>query len=259
MRWSHFFALFSGIYLLTNAIFAFLYMLTGPDELQGNLSGNPYVRAFFFSVHTLATVGYGNIFPVGRLANVIVTFESMASWALFALFAGLVFSRFSRPVSGIKFSNNAIIAPYRNGTALEFRVVNSKSNPLLNLEAIVVLSRFENNGAGRERKYYTLKLERTRVAFFPLNWTVVHAIDDDSPFRGWTKQMLIHAEAELLILMTAIDETFAQSVNSRASYSANEIEFGRRFAMMYQQSNEDKTMVLDLDKLNETETVELPA
>ena len=256
ISWPRFFSLFAALYVVTNAFFALLYLLAGPDELQGTLHGTGYLRAFFFSVHTLATVGYGNIAPVGTLANWIVTLESMASWALFALFAGLVFSRFSRPVAGIVYSKNAIIAPYRDITAFEFRVVNSKKNVLLNLEALVVLSRFEDNGAGRERKYHTLKLERNKVAFFPLNWTVVHAIDSSSPFLGWTKQMLIDAEAEVFILITAIDDTYSQSVNSRASFTAHEIEFGRKFLMMYEQK--EKHMVLDIAKLDATDTVPLP-
>lgn len=156
-------------------------------------------------------------------------------------------------MAGIVYSKNAIIAPYRDITAFEFRVVNSKSNVLLNLEALVVLSRFEDNADGRERKYHTLKLERNKVAFFPLNWTVVHAVGSDSPFRGWTKQMLIDAEAEIFILITAIDDTYSQSVNSRASFTAQEIELGRKFLMMYEQH-----MVLDLEKLDATESAALP-
>jgi inward rectifier potassium channel len=132
MSWPKFFALFALIYMLANALFAGLYALAGPDELQGSLHGSVYVRAFFFSVHTLATVGYGNISPIGTFANVIVTIESLTSWALFALFAGLVFSRFSRPVAGILFSRTALIAPYRDLNSLQFRVVNSKCNPLFN-------------------------------------------------------------------------------------------------------------------------------
>jgi inward rectifier potassium channel len=256
ISWPKFFCIFGGLYVLTNAFFALLYLLAGPNQLQGTLHGNSYLRAFFFSVHTLATVGYGNIAPVGTLANSIVTLESMASWALFALFAGLVFSRFSRPVAGIVYSKNAIIAPYRDITAFEFRVVNSKSNVLLNLEALVVLSRFEDSADGRERKYHTLKLERNKVAFFPLNWTVVHAIDSESPFWGYTKQMLIDAEAEVFILITAIDDTYSQSVNSRASFTAHEIEFGKKFVMMYEQR--DKHMLLDLEKLDSTEPASLP-
>ncbi len=255
--WPRFFALFALIYLVANLFFAELYVLAGPGELQGTLHGNAYLTAFFFSVHTLATVGYGSISPVGTMANWIVTFESMASWALFALFAGLVFARFSRPVAGIVYSKSAIIAPYRDISGFEFRVVNAKCNPLFNLEALVVLSRFEEGGNGRERKFHPLKLEREKVAFFPLNWTVVHAIERDSPLYGWTKQMLIEAEAEVFILITAIDDTYSQQVNSRASYTAQEIEFARKFVMMYEQN--DKHMVLDLAKLDKTQAASLPA
>lgn len=257
ISWPRFFSLFASLYLIANLFFAGLYVAAGPGELQGTLHGSAYLTAFFFSVHTLATVGYGSISPIGTMANWIVTFESMASWALFAMFAGLVFARFSRPVAGIVYSSNAIIAPYREGSAFEFRVVNSKCNPLFNLEALVVLSRFEDDGNGRVRKYHTLKLEREKVAFFPLNWTVVHAIDNDSPFHGWTKQMLIAAEAEVFILITAIDDTYSQTVNSRASYTANEIEFGKKFVMMYEQK--DRHMVLDLARLDATEAAVLPS
>ncbi len=257
ISWPKFFVSFAMTYLALNAVFAGLYTAAGPGELEGTLHGSTYLRAFFFSVHTLATVGYGSISPVGTLANWIVTGETLIGLALFALFTGLVFARFSRPVSGIQYSKTALVAPYRDITAFEFRVVNSKHNPLFNLEALVVLSRFEDRGNGRERKFHTLKLERDKVAFFPLNWTVVHAIERDSPFWGWTKQMLIAAEAEVFILITAIDDTFSQSVYSRASYLAQEIDYGRKFVLMYQQ-DQDK-MVIDLEKLDATEEVALPA
>jgi len=256
ISWPRFFVLFALMYVIANFIFGWLYVLAGPNQLVGETHYSPYLRALFFSVHTLATVGYGNISPAGVAANVIVTIESFTSWAMFALFAGLIFARFSRPVAGIAYSGHAVIAPYRERSAFEFRVVNSKCNPLFNLQAMVVLSRFENNGNGRERKYHTLKLERDSVAFFPLNWTVVHAIDSDSPLWGWSKQMLIEAETEVFILITAFDDTYSQTVSSRASYTAHEIEFGRRFVMMYQQS--DKKMVLDLAKLDSTDAAALP-
>ena len=257
ISWPKFFAIFAVIYLAVVEVFAFLYAAAGPGQLSGEMHSSEYLRAFFFSVHTLATVGYGNISPVGTLANVIVTFESFASWTLFALFAGLIFARFSRPTAGIVFSKDAIIAPYGNGTAFEFRLVNSKCNPLFNVEALVVLSRFEQGDRGRERKFHPLKLERDKVAFFPLNWTVVHAIDKDSPLWGWNKQMLMGAEAEFFILITAMDDTYSQQVNKRASYMAQEVEFGRKFKMMYQQ--EGNRMVLDLAKLDATESAKLPA
>lgn len=257
ISWPTFFGVFAATYLLLNALFATLYSAAGPDELQGTMHGSMYLRAFFFSVHTLATVGYGSISPVGTLANWIVTVETLTGLALFALFTGLVFARFSRPVAGIVYSRNALIAPYRGITALEFRVVNSKSNPLFNLEAVVALSRFEETPSGRDRKFHTLKLERDKVAFFPLNWTIVHPIDENSPLRGWTKQMLVEAEAEIFVLITAIDDTFSQTVNSRASYTPREIEFGKKFVLMYQQR--DTHMLLDLGRLDVTEPAELRA
>jgi inward rectifier potassium channel len=258
VSWPRFFAVFALIYLFLNALFAWLYELGGPNQLQGTVHGTEYLKAFFFSVHTFATVGYGSISPVGTYANWIVTIESMASWVTFALLAGLIFARFSRPVAGIVYTKSAIVAPYNGGQALEFRVVNSKCNPLFNLEALVALSRFEDGDNGkRERRYHTLKLERNKVAFFPLNWTLVHAIDDESPLKGWTKEMLIAAEAEIFVLITAFDDTYSQTVNSRASYTAHEIDFGRRFQMMYHQDH--KQMVLDLEKLDAVETAELSA
>jgi len=175
----------------------------------------------------------------------------------FALVTGLVFARFSRPVADIRYSSCAIIAPYSDATALEFRVVNGRTNQLINLEATVMLSRFEGEGRNRPRRFYQLKLERQKVALFPLNWTVVHPIDESSPLYGWTKEMLIEAEVEIVVLITAVDETFAQTVNSRASYTSREIQFGRRFVVMYELAGRE--IAMDLDKLDATEPAELPA
>ena len=255
MSWPKFFLAFGVFYLLLNAAFAVLYLSAGPDALVGDTNVTPFWRAFFFSVHTFATVGYGSISPVTALANSIVTAETLVGLMSFAIVTGLIFSRFARPVADIRYSSCAIIAPYLDMTALEFRVVNGRQNQLINLEATVMLSRFEQTEMGRARKYYQLKLERTKVALFPLNWTIVHPIDEKSPLKGWTAEKLIEAEAEVFVLITAVDETFAQTVNSRASYTAREIHFGRRFVVMYEFA--DDTTVLDLAKLDATENATL--
>ncbi|MGZ4787937.1 MAG: ion channel [Terriglobales bacterium] len=257
MSWPTFFLFFGSAYLLLNVLFAVLYLLAGPTALVGNAHVSPFLRAFFFSVHTFATVGYGSIAPETALANFIVTAETLVSLMTFAVVTGLIFSRFSRPVADIRYSSCAIIAPYLDSTAFEFRVVNGRQNQLINLEATVMLSRFEGDGVNRQRKYHQLKLERNRVALFPLNWTIVHPIDQNSPFSGWTKEMLLQGETEVFVLITAVDETFAQTVNSRASYTAREIQFGRRFVPMYNIA--DNVMVLDLEKLDATDTASLPA
>jgi len=126
----------------------------------------------------------------------------------------------------------------------------------LNLEAIVSMGRFEGEGEKRLRKFHQLKLERSKVSFFPLNWTIVHPIDETSPLYGWSKEMLLASEAEVFVVVTAVDETFAQTVNSRTSYTAQEIKWGRRFVPMYELV--DKVMVLDLDKLSATQSADLP-
>lgn len=259
LSWPRFFLLFGTAYLLLNAFFAVLYLAAGPGALTGDEAVTPFWRAFFFSVHTFATVGYGSISPVTALANTIVTGETLVGLMSFAVITGLIFARFSRPVADIKYSSCAIIAPYMGMTALEFRVVNGRQNQLINLEATVMLSRFEGEGprGERPRKFYQLKLERSRVALFPLNWTVVHPIDEASPLYGWTNEMLAEAEVEVVVLITAVDETFAQTVNSRASYTSREIKFGRRFVIMYELTGPHIKM--DLDKLDATEPAELPA
>ncbi|HUN90248.1 MAG TPA: ion channel [Terriglobales bacterium] len=256
LTWPHFFAVFGTGYLLLNAVFALLYMAGGPRALSGDEHLNPFWRAFFFSVHTFATVGYGNIAPDSGYANAVVTFETLVGLMAFALTTGLIFARFSRPVADLRYSSCAIIAPYQSITAFEFRVVNGRRNQLINLEATVMLSRFEGEGPDRPRRFYQLKLERHGVALFPLNWTVVHPIDEQSPLYGWTKEMMLEAEVEIAILITAIDETFAQAVNSRASYTAREIQFGRRFVLMYALSG--NRIIMDLEKLDATESAALP-
>ena len=257
LTWPQFFAVFGVAYVVLNAGFALLYLSGGPGALTGDEHLNPFWRAFFFSVHTFATVGYGNIAPVSSYANAVVTAETLVGLMAFAVTTGLIFARFSRPLADIRYSSCAIIAPYQDITAFEFRVVNGRSNQLINLEATVMLSRFEGEGHERPRRFYQLKLERPGVALFPLNWTVVHPIDKSSPLYGWTKEMMLHAEVEVAILITAVDETFAQTVNSRASYTAREIQFGRRFVLMYELSG--PRIVMDLEKLDATEAAALPS
>jgi len=257
LTWPRFFAVFGVAYLILNGVFALLYMSGGPGALVGDEHLNAFWRAFFFSVHTFATVGYGNIAPVSGYANAVVTAETLVGLMAFAVTTGLIFARFSRPLADIRYSSCAIIAPYQDITAFEFRVVNGRNNQLINLEATVMLSRFEGEGRDRPRRFYQLKLERTRVALFPLNWTIVHPIDPASPLYGWTKEMMLSAEVEVAILITAVDETFAQTVNSRASYTAREIQFGRRFVLMYELAG--PRIVMDLEKLDATEAAALPS
>lgn len=253
MSWPRFFALFISVYMAVNCIFALGYYLCGPAALQGPINGGRFLRAFFFSVETFSTIGYGNIIPVGVTPNLLVVAESIMTIVVFGVGTGLVFSRFSRPVASIGYSERAIIAPYKGITAFEFRVVNLRTNQLVNVQAEVLFSRFEDCGGYRQRRFYGLPLERQMVTFFPLNWTIVHPIDESSPLYGWTKEMMLESEVEFVILLTAVDETFAQTVHSRSSFSAEEVEFGAQFVRMFE--THDQEIFIDLQSLSKIERV----
>lgn len=256
LSWPKFFILLGAWYMAINVMFALGYLALGPAALQGRFEGPLFWRAFFFSIQTFATVGYGNIAPVSFLANALVAIQTLVGLLSLAVAAGLVFARFSRPNARVLYSSSALIAPYRDQTSFQFRIVNGRRSQLLNVQALLIHSRFEKIGGARVRRFYTMELERNFVAVFPANWTVVHPISSESPIFGWTKEQLREAESEFLVLINAVDETYSQTVYSRSSYSAQEIEWGRKFAMMF--SEEGSQAVLDLERLNTTIAVPLP-
>jgi inward rectifier potassium channel len=247
----------AAIYLILNMIFAVGYILCGPNALQGIAAPHRFWQAFFFSVHTFATIGYGNVVPVGMAANLVVTLESIVGLLGFALSTGLVYARFARPTAHIIYSENAIIASYRGITAFEFRIINGRQNQLINLEAVVILTRFEEKKGILERQYYNLPLERTNVTFFPLAWTIVHPINESSPLFEWNQEMLLRSHAEFLILLAGTDEVFAQIVHSRSSYSAPEVLWGFKFVKLFQDG--DGLPTIDMKKFHAVEPAALPA
>lgn len=260
MSWSRFMALVLISYVAMNAIFATLYVLCGPKALQttsGSEFSSPLLKAFFFSVHTFSTIGYGNIVPAGLAANIVVSIESLFGLLGFALATGLLFARFSRPTAKILFSDSGIIAPYSGITAFQFRIINARNNQIIELGARVLLSKFENVDGNRIRKYYPLSLEREKVVFFPLAWTIVHPIDEKSPMYGCTQQDLITSDAEFLILLTGIDETFSQTVHSRSSYRADELVWGARFSNLYFQDDDGHILGVDMDRFHNFERIQL--
>lgn len=259
LSWPRFLAIVGGGYLATNAVFACAYVASGAHGLT-SFAGEPielrFADAFFFSVHTLATIGYGNIAPANLAANLIVTIESLVGLLGFAVVAGIVFARFARPVAQIVFSKNAIIAPYRGITALMFRVVNQRSNEIVELRATVLLAR-RKKASTPDREFIVLKLERERVVFFPLTWTVVHPIDKDSPLWGFRPDDLAMCDSEFLILINGFDETFSQTVHTRSSYKAEEVVWGARFKSAFNPPDADGTLSVDIRKLHEIEAASL--
>ena len=248
MSWPRFFAVILAGFVVINALFATAYYLAGPQTVQGEVGvSNQFLRCFFFSVDTFATIGYGNLAPAGVTAHVIVSIEALGGLMMFAIATGLVFAKFARPIANIVYSENAVIAPYRGITAFMFRVINGSHNQLIDLEARVVFTRFEDS----QRKYYPLTLERDRVSFFPASWTVVHPVDNASPLYGLTREELIARNAEFLVLLTATDETFSTTVQSRSSYAAEEIVWGARFANLFQDG--DRILTIDMDRFHAVE------
>lgn len=254
MSWTRFHAVLVGSYLLANAAFALAFLACGPGALEGvqNL-GTGFARAFFFSVETFSTIGFGNITPVGLAANVVMTAEALLGLLWVAMATGLLFARFSRPTARILFSRTAVVSPYRGITALMFRVANGRTNQLIDLQARVMLSHFVTVDGRKVRKFDNLTLERAEVMFFPLSWTIVHPIDETSPLRGLDADAVRAVDAELLILLSGIDETFSQTVHTRTSYKPDEIVWNARFAGIFDSPKEGEPLAIDLHRLSEVE------
>jgi len=258
ISWPRFLAFIAGSYLGVNALFALAFLICGPDALQssaGSFEGQPFFRAFFFSVDTFATIGYGNIIPVGVVPNTLVMIEALLNIVGVALATGVIFARFSRPSAKVIYSRNAIVAPYRGKTALEFRIANARRSQLINVQIQAILTKVERVGGTSLRKFYELNLERNRVVFFPLSWTVVHPIDTASPIWGLTHADLVAGDAELLVLLIATDETLSQTVHSRSSYEADEIVWGAKFANMFMRSEAEGIIGMDLSRIHDVEPV----
>ncbi len=258
MSWTQFLGLVLLLYFLSNIFFGLFYSFLGAEAIVDTSTTptvNVFLRGFFFSVQTFATIGYGTIHPVGVVPNLLVTIESYYSLLANALITGLVFARFSRPTAKIIFSDTAVIAPYRDATGLMFRLVNSRKNQLIEVAAQVLFTRFVEENGNLTRRFDLLKLERERVSFLPLAWTVVHPIDEKSPMFGLTKKDFENSDVEILIVLSAMDETFAQTVHTRSSYKAKEIKFGYKFTNLYNDIETGEPISIDIRKLSEVEKV----
>jgi inward rectifier potassium channel len=251
MHWAGFFTCVLVGYCVVNTLFALVYYALGPEQLQGADAPTNFahfLNSFYFSAHTLTTVGYGSISPKGTAANFVAAFEAMVGLMGFALATGLLFGRVSRPSARIGFSGKMVIAPYQDGTSLQFRIVNKRANNLMELEAKVMLMAVGGAPGNLKRDYMVLRLERPGVYFFPLTWTIVHPIDEHSPLYGKTAADLERLQAEVLILIKGFDDTFSQTVHARYSYRYDEIVWGARFAPAFDVDGQGK-IELEVDKV----------
>lgn len=258
LHWGTFLLLVLAVYVGINCLFATGFLLIGLDELSGiEASGNlllDFATAFFFSVQTFTTVGYGAISPISVSSNLLASITALVGLLCVALATGLVFARFSRPKSQIIYSKQALIGPYLDSglNSLQFRIANFRDTNLINLRANVVLSWLEKDEQGNnKRRFYPLPLERSFVALFPLNWTIVHVIDEESPIHGWNKGDFCRRHSEILIMIEGYDQTYAQTIHASSSYTHDEVVWNARFSPMYYE-DEDVT-VLHLDRIDEME------
>jgi inward rectifier potassium channel len=254
--WPRFLLIVLAGFLTVNMIFAGLYLAVGIQYLKGLESDmGPFANAFFFSVHTLTTVGYGNVYPEGPWANAISSLEAATGLMLFAIATGLLYGRFSRPSARIVYSKSAIIAPYQDGTSLQFRVANARSNTLMNMEARVLLMTVDRSDGELRRNFIDLPLERPQIYFFALTWTIVHPIDESSPLFNKTSEDAERAQSEVIILIKAFDETFSQSVRARYSYRFDETIWNAKFTPAFE-FDHTGNMVLNIDKVGSYVPVE---
>jgi inward rectifier potassium channel len=244
--------LFGGLVTL-DLIFALVYCLIGVDQLHGASARTAlgrFLNAFFFSSQTLTTVGYGTLYPATTLTNMLSSAESMLGLMGFAVATGFLVARLSRPKARIGFSRSILVAPSPGGPSLQFRIVNRGVSNLMEVEAQVLLMTVERGDGGLQRKYVRLKLERDSVLFLAVTWTVVHTINEESPLFGKTLEDLQRLQAEFLILIKGVDDTFSQTVHSRYSYTFDEMLWGARFAPAFRvDSNGD--LELEVDRVSD--------
>ncbi|HEY6783662.1 MAG TPA: ion channel [Gemmatimonadales bacterium] len=256
VSWTRFLTWMVGFYLGLNVLFAAGFWLCGPDAINGpglDPHTSRLLEAFFFSVQTFGTIGYGQMGPVGLAANVLVTAESLVGLMCVAIVTGLLFARFSKPRADILFSRHALVAPYHDGQALMFRLANRRKNQLIGVEARVLYSRARPADPTGAREFHELRLERSSVVFFPLSWTVVHALGGESPLAGVTPERLRAEDAEFLVLLSGTDETFFQQVHARTSYKPHELVWNARFTTVFLPGAPGEPLAIDIGRLHDHE------
>ncbi|WP_460205457.1 ion channel [Scytonema sp. NUACC21] len=228
LPWYYTLALISLGYITANALFALAYMLAG-DGIANARPGN-FFDAFFFSVQTMASIGYGAMYPKTAYANVLVTIESVLGLIGLAMGSGLMFARFSLPKARVMFSHVAVITPHNGVPTFMFRVANERQNWILEAQVRVTLARSEITKEGDVmRRFYDMSLVRSQSPLFALTWTVMHPIDENSPLYGVTPEDMVEDEMEVVVTLTGLDETVSQTIHARHSYISEEIFWNMRF------------------------------
>jgi len=253
LSWPQFFALVFCFYLAVNAIFAFAF-LASPGSIANARPGS-FADAFFFSIETLATVGYGYMNPHTMYGHTIAAVEILVGIMIFAVVTGLVFARFSRPTARVIFSRNAVIDSFNGQPTLMLRAGNQRHNQILEASANLSLVRDETTSEGQPfRRFYDLLLVRSRSPAFALSWTIMHTIDASSPLHGLNQGGLSDCTASLAVSITGLDETIMQPVHARHDYKASDILRGHRFVDLFV-NNPDGESLVDLSRIHDVTSI----
>lgn len=256
--WVQFFAIALVMFVLINLFFATLIYAAGME----NIGGMPTVEkdfwnAFFFCVQTTTTVGYGALFPKGPITNIIASLAAFVGLMHFAIFTGLLYGRFSRPSVNIRFSKKVAIVQGPDHPELHFQIANNKRNIINHPSVMVILKLGE--GESQRRHFYNLTLRINKIVFFPLNWRIVHEIDENSPLKGLTLEELKKREAELMIHFEGFDEHYNQPVYTRFGYVSKDFTDSMKFTLAYSNTEQGHTLfdLDDIDKMEEVEKVKM--
>ena len=256
--WPAFFAWMAGVLLLINGCFALAYLALGDGTLRGTEGlglDDPFLRAFSYSVGVFTTTGTGPMYVYGATAHWLADFESFVGPITLVLAFGLLIARLTRPRMRLGFSESAIVAPYEGGRGVMFRIVNLQPGELSDVRVRVNLVRFEDFDGSRERNFHELVLERNSVELFTLHWTVVHPITAESPLAGVTPESLAASQAEFLVFVSALEETFATRVTARSSYLWDELRWDVKFASIFA-NGPDGVIAIDVERLSRTERLD---
>ena len=258
MEWWPFIGVVVAFFALLNTFFAFTYLALGLENLPGVAAPRgwwqDFLSALFFSIQTFTSVGYGHVYPGSNGTGFVSSLEALVGVLTFALATGLLYGRFSRPTARIHFSRTAIISRRADGTpCLHFRIANQRNNILIDLQARLLLKTVEPGT--NNQTYAFLPLERDSISFFPLSWTIVHDITPESPLHNFGPAEYEQRDVEIIIQLKGYDDTFAQDIHARNSYTHDEIEWHRRYIRAYE-VEEDGVAVVDLDQVHLTEALQ---
>ena len=251
LSWPRFLGLGIGLFLAANTVFGLLYMIQ-PRGISEMRPGS-FLDAFFFSVQTLATIGYGRWAPVSTYANSVVTAETLTGAGILAVFAGLAFARFARPTAKVRFSRNMVVTRFDGARMLMVRLANERGNQILEANVTLSLVRDEQTVEGQYiRRLHDLKLVRSRSPVFRLSFLVMHNLDDHSPLHDCTAETMAQDDVELVVGVSGLDDTTLQNVHARTSYEAKDILFGCRFVDLFGYTA-DGARAMDYRRFHETE------